>query len=140
MFYCLTTVILQSDLSGIPFVGLFYNACHISSYSDSCRDLFREYHIVSLVYFPSRVTPTRDEKRLAFRDRDKMIRCQKERKLREWETQPTRQEYTRATIEHNRLICEHEQSVDEIAQRLRDNGDHNGEGEAEAGARQEIVD
>lgn len=87
--------------------------------------------MLSLVDFPSRVTPTRHEERLVFRNRDKMIRCQKERELREWETQATRQEYTRATIEHNRLICAHEQRVDELAQQLRDGGDSNGEEEAE---------
>lgn len=125
----------KSNLSGISLGGLTYDACHVSSYSNSCSDLLRDYQMVSLMNFPSRVAPTRDEERLVFRDRDKTIRCQKERELRDWETQATRREYTRATVEYNELLCEHEQRVDELAQQLSDSGDHNGEGEAEAEAR-----
>lgn len=50
----------------------------------------------------------------------------------------TRSEYTRATIEHNRLICAHEQRVDQLVQQLRDGGDPNGEVKDEAEARQRL--
>lgn len=49
MFYPLTTLFLQKQSLGHPLRGIAYDACHISSYSNSCRDLLRKYHMVSSV-------------------------------------------------------------------------------------------
>lgn len=95
--------------------------------------------MVSLVDFPSRVAPTREAERLVFRDRSKTARRQKERELRDWESQATQREYKKASIEQNSLPSSHERRVQELAHELRDNGVHDVEKEAVEEARRRLL-